>query len=123
MPYRAESGGIDFGIGLYYFDMVGRSVDTARSGDATIDSLTTRIASFSSLAGVSWHQLRSARTLSNNPEQLITRIEGYSVQLDFCFPIKANHKSRLVTSDQVTTARGTVLGYSLLLSSVIYLGF
>lgn len=123
LPYRGGPWGLDVGIGLSYIDMVGRSVGTSSRDGETIESLTMKIASFSSLAGIGFHSFEDARTLGNDPNNLLTRIEGYSVQLDFCYPIKATYKTRLALSESNQANSGDVIGYSILVSGAIYLGF
>lgn len=126
---RTDLGNYGFTFGISYSDMVGRSLEGKRTqladGNA-IEKFTTRVTNFSILPAVFFCWLEPPRKKGNDPDLLVTRIEGYILNLGIAVPMKANFTNKYdkISEDGVTpqSERGSLKGYTLMVSLTAALG-
>jgi hypothetical protein len=83
------------------------------------------------LPAVGWGWTKSARPLGNEPEFLITRVESTYLKLGINLPIYSRSRVQVIrrpTSDQISqtpvkeSSSGTIRGYSIIISTGLWLG-
>lgn len=132
--FRNANGSWSLDLGLSYSDTVGRSVAKSPVQDdkRVISELSMRVSQFNGLVSISYNKMLPARPLGNDPELLMTRIEGYAAGLGVTYPIKATYsmryreeKGKVGNSDGYTrekTERGSLTGYSVFFNFSVFLG-
>lgn len=94
---RTYSGNYGFALGVTYFDVVGRVVgDRVEANDpqsvTKTDSLVLRVTNFGLMPSIFFTWLvPDVRRVSNRPVDLVTRIEGYHLNIGFIVPMVANY--------------------------------
>ncbi len=74
------------------------------------------------IPGVFYSRLKPGRPKGNRPEWLMTRIEGYTVQVGLALPIKAELMISQTLNGVREKRRSNVHGYAALLSLSVWLG-
>lgn len=136
---RTHAGNYGFGIGLTYYDIVGRVVGDRVEGvspNATTktDSLVMRSTNFGIMPSIFFTWLApEVRRVSNRPEDLATRIEGYYLNIGFIVPLFANYSLQYDEINEEGQSDGDVqrirhkqkndlFGYSIAISFTAMLG-
>lgn len=125
---RREGGAFGMSLGASYADIVGRNTDVFTSSDEIIDQFVMRVSNFSMTPGLFYAWLQKARPDGNKPEYLVTRIEGYILNLGIQIPILATqttkYQSFTLDRSQETgeSQSGRMKGYSILLNLTALLG-
>lgn len=133
---RTYAGNYGFALGVSYVDIVGRVVGERFDPDERIDQLVMRVTNFALMPSIFFTWLdEKARSESNRPSELITRIEGYYLNIGFQIPLIANYTLRydeLVDNpdSQAEDAllrtpikeKGNLFGFSIIVSFSAFLG-
>lgn len=125
---RKEGGSFGLSLGLSYADIVGRSTDTYSSGNETVEQFVMRVSNFAVMPGLFYAWLEKARPNGNKPEYLVTRIEGYLLNLGVAVPFLATqttkYQSYTPTKPEGTaeSQSGRMNGYSIVLNLTTLLG-
>ncbi len=124
---RSYNGNYGFAIGLHYTDLVGRVVGTRTDSLGKTDSLVMRVTNFAMMPSVFFNWLKpSPRLVSNHPENLNTRIEGYHLNLGFLVPIIANYTIRYDSYEndqfQQIKEKGKLFGFGIIITYTAFLG-
>lgn len=131
---RTEDGSYGFGLGFNYFDVIGRAdIDEqfylSKKG---VDNYVMRITQFSLIPSIFFSWLKSGRAVSNNPDQLKTRIEGSLLTIGVSMPLLANYHVRygeysFSENDssgrtQSMSKKGELKGYTIIVSYLVLFG-
>ena len=125
---RAKSHVFGVLMGAQYVDIVGRSVGTRREETGTISQLVTQIYDFAVVPGFFYANLKPPRPIGNEPENLVTRLEGLIISLGVAFPIQADFTQEYLRRDNTTgstekvKSRGKLDGRTYILQVISPLG-
>lgn len=126
---RTEAGNYGFTFGISYSDVVGRSLEGNRikvENDEVIEQFTTRVTNFSIVPTIFFCWLEPPRKRGNDPDLLMTRIEGYFLSLGVAVPLKAtsNTKYNKIKNDtsEPYNGKGSLKGYTLVVALSAALG-
>jgi hypothetical protein len=114
---RSPTLSYGLGFGLNYFDIVGRpNLDDTK--------LVMRVNDFALMPCLFLAKLSPPRFEGNTPEQLMTRIEGYMLNLGILVPILATYDQKIVDSGSGGTKRvkGRLGGFSVVMHLSTWLG-
>ena len=114
-------------------DIVGRVVGERFDPEKKTDKFVMRVTSFSIVPSIFFTWLeRSARKISNHPDSLKTRIEGYYLNMGFHVPVIAKYNLRfdnVIQSDddeeairETNKLKGDLYGFSIVISFTALLG-
>lgn len=96
---RDKNGSFGIALGLHYLDIVGRAVGTRTSETGTISGLVTQVYDFAIIPGFFYANLKPARKKGNDPELLVTRLEGVLISLGIAYPIQADFTQEYLRRD------------------------
>lgn len=125
---RSEGGAFGISLGLSYADIIGRNTDVFNSGTEIIDQFVMRVANFSITPGLFYAWLEKARPDGNKPEHLVTRLEGYILNLGVQLPLRATQTTKYQSlppdrsSETSESQSGHMKGYSIVLNLTTLLG-
>lgn len=132
---RSYAGNYGFSVGLNYMDIAGRAVVGDRfDPERKTDELVMRVTNFSATPSVFFTWLEpEVRNVTNDPQKLYTRLEGYILSIGFMVPILANYTLRydqLLTEDadpdspvrETVKEKGPLAGFSIMITFQALLG-
>ena len=123
---RSYSGNYGFALGISYMDIVGRVVGERFDSEQRIDKLVMRVTNLSFMPSIFFTWLEpKARKVSNRPQDLNTRIEGYFLNIGFQVPMIANYTLRYDRIEEERTSikeKGDLFGFSIIVSVAAILG-
>lgn len=122
---RTYEGNYGFLLGVSYQDIVGRSVGRRSSQEqgVIVDNWVMRINNFSLFPAIFFCWLeKEPRPRSDDPQNLLTRIEGYFLTIGISTPLQAKYSLSYEENNELLKARGDLQGYSLIVSLSALLG-
>lgn len=123
---RTFQGNYGFLLGVTYQDVVGRSVGRRVSEvqGVAVDNWVMRVNNFSLFPAVffTWLQSSAREAKRNDPQSLMTRIEGYFLTIGISTPMRATYSLHYNEDDIPMRSRGDLRGYTLVISVSTLLG-
>ena len=125
---RSYNGNYGFGIGLHYLDIIGRVVGDRFDPTGRTDKLVMRFTNFAVMPTIFFNWLHpSVRKVSNHPDDLNTRVEGYHLNIGFLVPLIANYTLRYEelnsNGDSIPVKeKGDLFGFSVVITFTAMLG-
>jgi hypothetical protein len=102
-------------FGANYFDIIGRP-------NSSSTEVVTRINDFALMPSIFVCKLAPPRFQGNAPEQLVTRIEGYMLNLGLLMPILATYDQKVRSDAGTKRTQGRLGGYSVIMHLSTWLG-
>ncbi|MFW7379499.1 MAG: hypothetical protein ACOH5I_11870 [Oligoflexus sp.] len=122
---RTYAGNYGFLLGLSYQDVVGRSVGrrSFQTQGVAVDNWVMRVNNFSVFPAIFFCWLKpEPKSKGNDPQSLMTRIEGYFLTIGISTPLQATYSLSYDENNLPQSSRGDLQGYTLIVSLSTLLG-